>query len=286
MRNLILLFTCLYGLISCTEIPSVWRKIAIIVDGSDKEWINTKVVGERGKVGLSAVNDSTDFYIRLTVWDKTIQHQILHSGITVWFDTEGNSDKRLGLYFPMKMAPQLMSQPQHENKGMLPDFKEPPPEALIEQNDSSPVMIRQPNGNDSVRLTLATLTGAEMRMGFDKSRLVVELRTSLIPLHSRLFAVQSGPDNLLGVGLEAKALPTPPDKGKGMGGPPGGNGMGGGMGGPPGGNGMGGGMGGPPGGNRMGGGMGGPPGMSRNEEWEFWVTFKLSISPDSLKPIK
>ena len=70
-------------------------------DQVNKEWIGGTYTSPRQEMVYGMTNDESNLYLKLKVVDGRIQRKILMNGLTLWFDTDGKSKKKLGYAFPL-----------------------------------------------------------------------------------------------------------------------------------------------------------------------------------------
>jgi hypothetical protein len=106
LRPVALLFFLLFlsiGLSSCSSTPqlaSTWRIVGNIADyqSSEYEYFNKE------KVGVEFSNDADNLYVTVKTIDHDTQMKIMHSGMTIWFDSTGGTEKIFGIHYPLGTA--------------------------------------------------------------------------------------------------------------------------------------------------------------------------------------
>jgi hypothetical protein len=94
------------GLVFCTTLSaqkeksyaSHWREN---INNDMKSQITEFKYSEKGKFYYYFSNDRDNIYVDLRIFDKSIQNQVLRSGLTVWINTEGKSAKKTGIKYPV-----------------------------------------------------------------------------------------------------------------------------------------------------------------------------------------
>jgi hypothetical protein len=264
------------------EVTSLWLDRAIVIDGSDAEWENSKLYIEEANLSLGLFNDADNLYLCLVTAERRTQRRIMGQGFTVWFDAKGGKDKSFGIHFPLgRMERMPNERPPSEDSEALPESEsiEPdtpdkqrgnpgigPDESLFDRVQTE-MEILGPGKEDRLKLPLDGKEGIEVKTGFANERLVYELKVPLVRSEKTPYAVGVGSVNSVSIGFETsefnKSRMRMPGRQGGHGAPPGGGMDEGGMDGGSGGGGFGGMGGGPPGRGgmgRRGGGSGGPPG--------------------------
>jgi len=258
------------------DITSTLRNRAITIDGDAKDWSGLSLYTEK-KVSVSVCNDSTELYILLTTSDRSLQRQFSATGVNIWFDTTGGSDKTYGIHYPVRMPGGFGPQ----QRGTLGERQEEPRDArehpgAMQGEPGEPSLMMDVNSNDFEILgpgddekevvSLMQAKDVKLKMSSSSGLLVFELRVPLVrdPLHPHGIGARSA--NAIGVGVETPKFDLPQMGEHGGRGPRGGGsqdgegpGMGGGGGMPPGGMG---------GGGRGGPGGGGPPGGGQKQSTE------------------
>lgn len=93
------LFTVAGG---CNEadLKSNFMDEKIIVDGKTGDWIGTEQVYDRDNgIKIGFVNDESNLYMSVAVWDKQLQMKVLRDGLILWLKRDGPG---MGIHFPMK----------------------------------------------------------------------------------------------------------------------------------------------------------------------------------------
>ena len=57
---------------------------------------------EKGKFTYLISNDKENIYIDLRIIDKAVQRQVLFTGVTVWINTDGKKNKKMGVRYPVR----------------------------------------------------------------------------------------------------------------------------------------------------------------------------------------
>ena len=267
-------FLALASVVSgCSSIPQVTNHAAtrkIIVDGDNSEWNNIPAYLSENKLfAVSVCHDSGNFYSCITTADPQTQMQFRVSGLTIWFDNEGGTEKRFGVKYPLG-APG--GGPPKTMDRALPEI-DYQVEASMEQADPE-LEILGPKEGDRYRVPVDNQEGICAKIKRTKDGLLVyELQVPLKPSASRLNAIEMKADSIIGFGIESTSPEMPPGpSGRGPGGFGGGRGR---EGPPPSGGDMGRGGGMPPGG-----GMGAPGGMkggpATREAAKMWWKVKIA----------
>ena len=83
------------------HIDSERRDGAITVDAKFDDWYGNLQPFADQPVSIQALNDGEFLYLRLTASDPAARMQIMRQGMTVWFDPQGGTKKKLGLRYPV-----------------------------------------------------------------------------------------------------------------------------------------------------------------------------------------
>ena len=256
---------------ACTarhELHSSWPGQPIEVDGRDTEWNQANALFfDQAHLVLTAANDRDNLYLRLTTGNRATRMMLLHSGLTVWLDREGDQNKTFGIRFPVgggEREPAIPSPQDGQRPG--PDMAD----KLDEECNREAEIVTAP-GTEGERISVAELAtlGIAMRINLDRGLLVYELRVPLAARDGRVgFRMDIARQDTVGIGLESGAPSgRKPER-------QGGRGRGPGMGMPPGEGPRGGGMagGGPDGGGHR-------PRGERPQPIELWTRVTLAHGP-------
>ncbi len=256
-----LLFVIPFSSCNRPEIQSGPKDREIKVDGDSSDWRGTLQEAEDAGFSWGLMNDGEYLYIAVTTIDRSVERQIMLSGLYLWFDETGKESKNFGVYFPIGLRESGETAP-------LPPRGRPDSLMISFFNSAHEVMLYSPAAQDWQKTRVDTLADVEVAAGFKNHALVLEYKVPLARHDGGEYGVGAPAGAVVGVGLESPEIKLPemnrgrppgeesgPGEGSGEGpegepgqGPPGtGGGHPGGGGYPPGG-------GGPPG-------MGGSPGM-------------------------
>ncbi|MBU4264403.1 MAG: hypothetical protein KKC76_21355 [Proteobacteria bacterium] len=199
--------------------------------------------------------------LRLSTSDANLQRQLLHDGLSVWFDATGGEKKVFGLRFPMGRQMMPPAQPGERDPRVGIEQMVGMQEEAQEQ-----VEILCPSSGTTtqiISLAEAYNLGIELRMVVSKGLLVYEMKVPLVGKGTGYpFVVAPQGTKNIGVGYAAGET-AEGNRPAGRG--PGGFGSGGGGG---------------PGGDFPGGGGRMPPsGGKRPEPFELWTKVSLALSP-------
>jgi len=224
-------------LASCASPPtpqSSWRDRQVLIDGRDGEWEGAKYYVEQSNVDIGVLNDGEYLYLCMSAVERPTMMQVLGHGMTTWLNAKGNRDRSFGVRYPNGRTEDMaMPRPTGGRGGMRPGRRaeggEPLDprqlEAYVERalEGQAPEMLHD-GDDEGRRLGLADSEVVEVRMGFDRGRLIYELKVRLARTEPHGPGIGAVEGKRVGVGLITPEL-TP----GGMGGRRGG--MAGGMGG-------------------------------------------------------
>jgi hypothetical protein len=256
------------------------RDGAITVDGKFDDWYGNLAEFSDQPVSIQVLNDGEFLYLRLTASDAGARAQIMRRGMTVWFDPQGGTKKKIGVRYPVVEHGESDDAGRGRGAGGYGGgghghARGEQPEGTTEDTMSPTdrVDILGPGKDDARSLTRDHLSGVDVAMRTEEGTLRYELKIPLVRTADHPYAIETQTGKTIGLGLET---PKPeqhamPSGGRGGGG---GFGGGGGMGGH-GGGGMGRGGGG--GGSHGGGGGGGNGSYQAPTPLKGWAT--VTIAP-------
>ncbi len=167
-KNIILLFA-IFSLISCTTFNQESNTVSktITIDGNLEDWDVPLTYYSREGVRAGFKNDAEYIYIALIINDQNTIKQIKMSGLEIWLDDKGNSDKKIGIKYPIGIVktmygynPSKTGMTDSKNNGMRTgaaqiefDYNDRLEELrLIRESDSDGEII---NLNKTDRISLA-----------------------------------------------------------------------------------------------------------------------------------
>ena len=240
------------------EIASRWASSPIQVDGKLDEWAGamTAVHGASARVGV--MNDGEALYVAFGTDDPGLARIVARSGLTLWIDPKGGTEKELGVVFP---------QPAYSDgpPGSAPDMGQPGGARVdtVELLGPAPHTRKEVAAPGADGVAVAVGSGDGAAAGHTSTTvLTYELR---VPLASKPWGAGVHPGDTIGIGVLTNRMAgwtggrPRSDEGEGPGGPGGGRGGGG------------------YGGRGRGGGMRPAPG-----EWrglQAWTRVKLARAP-------
>ena len=256
---------------SSLNLASRWRNREITIDGINTEWRDSlNILEEHGTV-IGLYNDSEYLYIGIVSTNSGLRRQIMSGGMTLWFDREGNQDKKFGIHYPLGYA-ELGESSGERGEG---DRNGEGGEQSGEMQHQSPLEasndleILGPGDQDRHRMTMAEASGIEGRFHSTRDTLVYEIKVPLADSGAHPFGIGAKPGSAIAI---CAVTTNPSRSGNDRMGQVGGGGGGGGMGG----GGRGGFGGGRRGGGGYGGGRGGGSGQQPPDPLEVWAKVQLA----------
>jgi hypothetical protein len=233
--GLFVLLASSFAISGCGSIPQITSHTTttkIIVDGDNSEWSNIPAYLSDNKLfAVSVCHDSGNFYTCITTADPLIQMQFMVSGLTIWFDNDGGTEKRFGVKYPLGAPgggpPKTMDRDKTEINSQVET-------SMVQANPE--LEILGPKKGDRYRLPVDNQEGICVKFKRAKDGLFVyELQVPLKPSASQLNSIDMKADSIIGFGIESVSPELPPRPGgRGPGGfgggpegpPPGGGDMG------------------------------------------------------------
>jgi len=218
----LLLFFALTLFSGCggTKMESIWLDREAVIDGKDLEWDGARVILEDANLGMGLMNDAENFYLTLSLTNRMVQRQVLRSGFTIWFDSQGGKKKVFGIRFPLGMR-ESAGQRGEAAPGMDPEGMGG---RMGDMGDRGPLDPRQLEalfdrliekgeleilGSEKTPLRRYTLIeNQEVQLGitFENGRLVYELKVPLAKADDLSLGIGTVPGKTFGLGFETSEL--------------------------------------------------------------------------------
>ncbi len=144
----------------------------VVIDGQADDWAGRLFVVENQKVSLGFLNDRDYLYICLRTDDRTMQRELLRSGLTVWIDARGKRAKALGIKYPIG----LRSYEQRMWRDVEPEEVEAPGEVAGNLTD---VEIYRQGNPEPESLDIADAEGLELKAAATGRNFIYELKVPL-----------------------------------------------------------------------------------------------------------
>ena len=195
---------------SSSQITSRWRDREITIDGLNTEWHDSLTALDDKGTSVGVFNDSEYVYIGIVTTREDLRNQIMRGGLTLWFDRDGNSDKKFGIHYPLGFIGRNDEPPggrggeasgegDRDSLGEgLGNARRSPMEA------SNDLEILGPKDEDRHRMTIAEAGGIDARFHVSHDSLVYEMK---VPLDNGVhpFGIGTKYGALIGIGAETSA---------------------------------------------------------------------------------
>jgi len=213
-------------LIGCgsTTVDSVWPKKEITANGRIDNWEGLINYSLSDQFGLGVANDDKYLYLCAVIEEQKIAMQVLHNGLTAWFETSAAGDKLFGIHFPLGNAIPQEFHHRHDAEEDTSGFGEKI-EAACQQLE-----ILGPGKHDSLlrNIALCEPYGIQLKFAPTRNEFIYEARIPLFPDSSMIYAINPGKDSLVTLRIEVPAPEVNIANQEGSGEPGSGGGMGGG----------------------------------------------------------
>jgi hypothetical protein len=222
------------------EFASVWRDRTIAIDGDLDDWAGAKNQYDDANATLRLMNDHEALYIGLAFYSEPVQMQLVVSGLTMWFDTDGGElDKVLGVCYPLGFdrggeppspekpadgdevgaaeaesddgirAPADVAGDREREGGGAGDAsrghggpRPPDLKEIAKRVAEHQTELMWITGADSTLVPLSETAGLEVAIGYSRSRLIYELRMPLA-MAPGSFGISTSAGGSVLVGLES-----------------------------------------------------------------------------------
>jgi len=185
--------------IGCNEIniSSKWRTQDINIDGKNTEWKSGNYIDEANAL-VNICNDENFLYLSFTTNDRNLPMNILRNGLTVWFDSEGKSNKIFGIRFPAGI----------KNHGMPEDMGQF--DRKMDKNNQMPMPkmefseIELLNEDGEVEAVLSTLEtkNIQIKMSNPQGNFFYEMKVPLKTSGDFLYAINADTSKIISIGFE------------------------------------------------------------------------------------
>ena len=224
-----LALTCLMA-VGCgsVRLDSRWVDREITVDGDDGEWENAKLYVKDWPIDVGLLNDGEYLYLCLTTVDRDLQTEVLMRGFELWIDPKGGRRKVVGIRFPLGMA-QRRSEGEEpgelgRGRGGMRGFpggrpnmrgssggsRQLDPErfmaAMKRLGASGELVLLEYDDDEGRRKAISRDDPLQVRVAYDRGRLVYEAR---IPLHNSehpLSELQVSAGDRVGIGFKTAEI--------------------------------------------------------------------------------
>lgn len=182
----------LVGCSSLLDLSSRWRNREIVIDGNGADWQGATTYVRSAGAAVGIANDADNLFVCLQTSDRATQFQIVRSGLTVWFDRTGGTNKVFGIRFPVGGRDVM----QMSGDAALEGFQE-----AIRRSQGE-LELLGPGEDDRRRYTMLEGKGVVARVGFNEETLVYELKIPLWASSTHPFAVGVDSTNTFSIGFE------------------------------------------------------------------------------------
>jgi len=98
-----------------------YQTLPVAADGNISEWqLPLRFTNKDYTLSYNVTNDKKNIYIVMITNDDEMQHRILKSGVTIYFDAKGENNKNVSLSFPERKLSNTNPVPRN-GKPILPD---------------------------------------------------------------------------------------------------------------------------------------------------------------------
>lgn len=190
-------------LASCSSpltLRSSWLDREVVIDGRDGEWEGAKYYIEKSNVDIGVLNDGEYLYLCVSAVERSLMMQVLGQGMTTWFNPKGNRDRAFGVRFPLGRLEAMRGDGDGSQRGLAGargldgrrrpggamgpgggDRMDPRElEAFLEMAlEGQELEILYDGDEEGRRVGLAESEVVEVRMDYDRGRLVYEMKVRL-----------------------------------------------------------------------------------------------------------
>jgi len=111
-----------------------FQALPVTADGNPSEWqLPLRFTNKAYTLSYNVTNDKKNIYIIMMTNDDDMQHRILRSGVTIYFDSKGENNKNVSLTFPEKKV-NNSNPAQRNGRPILPDTLSNK-HSLVQQSD-------------------------------------------------------------------------------------------------------------------------------------------------------
>lgn len=103
-----------------TESISAKPPKTVAVDGDDVDWREPMLYDEKSDLLVGVKNDNENLYVCIKTANEATIRRLMTTGISLWFNNQGNDEKSFGLNFPMGSMNQARPIPGLAPKDSMP----------------------------------------------------------------------------------------------------------------------------------------------------------------------
>ncbi len=180
------------------DLTSKWRDRDIVVDGIDTDWKHATVFLENTRVAIGLLNDEDYLYISMSPWDIRRQNHIINSGLIVWFDPDGNHEKRFGICFPLEKEYETpLKVLENDRKA-----SEKTLHAFREMQDSLEIIISGEQQPIQMHISEERASGISVAVGNSDGRLFYEMKVPIHTGNGKPYAINPNSKKPFNIGFE------------------------------------------------------------------------------------
>jgi len=160
------------------QMHSVWRDRDVVIDGVPSEWEGNATWVENPNISIGVMNDDDYLYLCLSTPVRGVAAQIMHQGMTVWFDPRGRGDKVFGIHCPIGFS----GPPSERDRlGDVARDRTKFEEMLAGELKSAGLTLQVlgPGESDTLTLRAGEESDVQVMLGYESGRFVYELKTPL-----------------------------------------------------------------------------------------------------------
>jgi hypothetical protein len=198
LRIIAISLSLVFLLISCSSLKQESKDIPaeIKIDGRADEWKQSFTFYEKNLIYLAVANDQENLYICLKANDQNLIKQVPRTGLTLWVDQDGGSDRVLGVKFPVGLVGEGMD--REELRRMRDQSPEEKKEFLMKAMDE--IVIIRGEEKEKVLMSLAKHEGVEAAFDINRFELLYEIK---IPINgNHFFNVNLNESKTISIGFE------------------------------------------------------------------------------------
>lgn len=215
MKNLtFLLFLFSLVIISgCNNktIQSSWSSGNVVIDGNDTDWGNTLTYNDKSNFMYGVQNDGKNLYLCFATNDPDLQAKIIRMGLTVWFDRTGGDNQNFGIKYPLNFQDMNFHRTESEDNQSIMGQRNQEPmstdrlKSMLSRKLNDLEIVGR-NKDDLTRMTVSELKGIEVKMAFQNSTLVYEMKMPLTFSPGVPYALNTDTSKTISIGLETGTI--------------------------------------------------------------------------------
>lgn len=194
----ILLILAFFVSCSSTSMISKWNESPVSIDGNIDDWNKNLFYYEDPGILLGFGNDHTNLYLCFASADKDIINQIAMGGMKIWFDNEGDSEKKggIGIHFERPERPMNDNQPRNFMDMQWQD-------RIVRRLKSfDKIAILGKDGEASHVLSVKETNDIDAALDFVNNRLIFEMKLPFKKNKQYVYSIESDTGRTIGIGFE------------------------------------------------------------------------------------